>query len=365
MKSAVLEEFGQPLVITDVEIGEPGPDEVLVRTAAVGLCHSDLHMMNGAREYPLPAILGHEVSGIIEKVGSAVNGFEVGDHVVGSLSVHCGHCPLCDAGHQVLCGNTDVRKAPGQAQRLWKDETKVSQVFNISGFAEKILVHHSALVSIRKDMPLDRAALLGCAVLTGTGAVFRSAEVQPGSKVVVVGCGGVGLSAINGAAIAGAAQIIAVDPLDDKLAMAKRFGATDVVNAKADNVVEQVCELTGGGVDYAFECIGLEVTTSQCYNMLAPSGLAVVIGLFKPGSVVELPAEGFLSEKRIQGSFMGSNRLSIDIPRLVELYMKGQLKLDDLISKRISLEQINEGFDLMRDGRAARSVVVFPETAPV
>jgi len=360
MKAAVMEQAGAPLAIHDIEIAAPGPHEVLVRTAAVGLCHSDLHMIQGTYPLPLPAVLGHEVSGVVEAVGAQVSGLKAGDHVVGCLSVYCGHCPVCASGHQVLCQNPDVKFAPGKANRLRLAGNPLSQVFNLSGFAEQILVHENALVKIREDMPLDRAALLGCAVITGTGAVFHSAKVPPGSSVVVVGCGGVGLSVINGAAIAGAARIIAVDMLPAKLELARQFGATDVVNASEGDAVAQVLSLTAGGAGFAFECIGLKQTAEQCYAMLAPGGTATVIGLFRPDAKIELPAIDFLREKRIQGSLMGSNRLSLDIPRLVELYMQGKLLLDELISQRIALEDINEGFIAMQSGSVARSVITFP-----
>ncbi|AOZ08858.1 Zn-dependent alcohol dehydrogenase [Cupriavidus malaysiensis] len=360
MKAAVMETIGAPLVIRDVAVAKPGSREVLVRTAAVGLCHSDLHMIHGIYPLPLPAVLGHEVSGVVEAVGSGVSGLKAGDHVVGCLSVYCGYCPVCASGHQVLCQNPEVKQAAGKADRLRLAGNPLSQVFNLSGFAEQILVHENALVKIREDMPLDRAALLGCAVITGTGAVFHSAKVQPGSSVVVVGCGGVGLSAINGAAIAGAARIIAVDMLPAKLEMARGFGATDVMNASEGDAVAQVLSLTGGGADFAFECIGLKQTVEQCYAMLGPAGTATVIGLFRPDTKIELPAIDFLREKRLQGSLMGSNRLSIDIPRLVELYMQGKLLLDELISQRIPLDEINEGFIAMQSGSVARCVVTFP-----
>ncbi len=360
MKAAVMEKAGAPLVVRDVAIADPGPHEVLVRTAAVGLCHSDLHMLQGIYPLPLPAVLGHEVSGVVDAVGSQVSGLKAGDHVVGCLSVYCGHCQSCAAGHQVLCQNPDVKQPAGKANRLWLAGNPLSQVFNLSGFAEQILVHENALVKIREDMPLDRAALLGCAVITGTGAVFHSARVTPGSSVVVVGCGGVGLSAVNGAVIAGAARIIAVDMLPGKLELARSFGATDVINASEGDAVAQVLALTGGGADFAFECIGLKQTAEQCYAMLAPAGTATVIGLFRPDAKIELPAIDFLKEKRIQGSLMGSNRLALDIPRLVELYLQGKLLLDELISQRISLDEINEGFIAMQAGSVARCVVTFP-----
>jgi len=360
MKAAILEQVGAPLAIREIEIAAPGPHEVVVRTAAVGLCHSDLHMIHGIYPLPLPAVLGHEVSGVVQAVGPQVSGLKPGDHVVGCLSVYCGHCPVCASGHQVLCQNPEVKQPAGKANRLRLAGNPLSQVFNLSGFAEQILVHENALVKIREDMPLDRAALLGCAVITGTGAVFHSAKVPPGSTVAVVGCGGIGLSVVNGAAIAGAARIVAVDTLPAKLELARKFGATDVVNASDGDAVAQVLSLTGGGVDFAFECIGLKQTAEQCYAMLAPGGTATVIGLFRPDAKIELPAIDFLREKRIQGSLMGSNRLSLDIPRLVELYMQGRLLLDELISQRLPLEQINEGFIAMQSGGVARSVITFP-----
>ncbi|WP_101675574.1 Zn-dependent alcohol dehydrogenase [Alloalcanivorax mobilis] len=359
VKAAILRGYGEPLTIEDVELTAPGPDEVLVKTAAVGLCHSDLHAMQGLYQFPLPAVMGHEVSGVVLSVGEHVHDLAEGDHVVGCLSVHCGHCRQCEAGHQVLCQSPQVKAPPGELRRLAQGDTQVNQIFNLSGFAERLLVHRRALVKIRQDMPLDRAALLGCAVLTGTGAVFRSARVAPGSTVAVIGCGGVGLSTINGAAIAGAARIIAIDTLPAKLEMARTFGATDVIDGSVMDPVAAVMELVGG-VDYSFECIGLKATAEQSYAMLAPAGLATVIGLFAPDVKIELPGIQFLQEKKIQGSFLGSSLLNIDIGRLVELYLKGDLKLDELISKRIALQDINEGFKDMQQGTVARSVVVFP-----
>lgn len=358
-RAAVLRQYGQPLTIEEVELAPPGPDEVVVRTAAVGLCHSDLHVIQGVLPLPLPAVLGHEVSGVVEAIGEHVSDLKPGDHVVGFLTAHCGHCRQCESGHQVLCEDTEVKAPPGALRRLTQNGEQINQIFSLSGFAESMLVHRRALTKIRKDMPLDRAALLGCAVVTGTGAVFRSAKVQPGSTVAVIGCGGIGLSTINGAAIAGAARIIAIDTLASKLEMAKTFGATDVIDASACDPVAAVAELVGG-VEYSFECIGLKATAEQAYAMLAPAGLATVLGVFAPGEVVELPGLQFLQEKKIQGSFLGSSLLSTDINRLVELYLKGDLKLDQLISKRITLDDINDGFHDMQQGTTARSVVVFP-----
>jgi S-(hydroxymethyl)glutathione dehydrogenase/alcohol dehydrogenase len=358
MKAAVLEAFGEPLVIRDVAIAAPGNNEVLLRTAAVGLCHSDLHYMRGMRKFPLPGILGHEVSGIVEAVGPGVHDLKAGDHVVGALAVFCGVCKQCLGGRFVLCADPEVKQPPGQAKRLSRAGEAVSQVFNLSGFAEKLLVHRNALVKIRDDMPLDRAALLGCAVITGTGAVFRSAPVTAGATVAVVGCGGVGLAAINGAKIAGASRIIAIDNVPSKLELARRFGATDVLLAGED-VVAKVVELTQGGVEYSFECIGMPATFEQCFRMLQPGGTATIVGLFAPGVKASIEGSDFFLEKKIKGSGLGSARIREDIPKLVELYMQGRLNLDDLVSRRIKLEEINEGFEAMTRGEVARSVIVF------
>ena len=359
MRAAVIEAFGEPLVIRDLAIESPGPHEVLLRTAAVGLCHSDLHFIQGMRKFPLPGVLGHEVSAIVEAIGSGVKDLKPGDHVVGALSVFCGTCRQCLGGRFALCADTDVKQPPGQAQRLFHGGQRVSQVFNLSGFAEQMLVHRNALVKIREDMPLDRAALLGCAVITGTGAVFRGAQVAPGSSVAVIGCGGVGLAAINGAKIAGAARIVAIDTVPSKLELARKFGATDVVLASGGDAAARVIEMTQGGVEYAFECIGTPATVEQCFRMLQPGGTATVLGLFAPGTKVSVEGSDFFLEKKLRGSALGSARIREDIPRLVELYMQGRLNLDDLVSRRIRLDDINEGFEALKQGEVARSVIVF------
>jgi S-(hydroxymethyl)glutathione dehydrogenase/alcohol dehydrogenase len=284
---------------------------------------------------------------------------KAGDHVVGALSVFCGTCRQCLGGRFALCADTEVKQPPGQAKRLSDGDRPVSQVFNLSGFAEQMLVHRNALVKIREDMPLDRAALLGCAVITGTGAVFRSAQVPAGSSVAVIGCGGVGLAAINGAKIAGAARIIAVDTLPAKLELARRFGATDTVLATEGDVVAKVAEMTQGGVEFSFECIGIPATVEQAFRMLQPGGTATILGLFPPGTKVSVEGSEFFLEKKLRGSALGSARIRDDIPRLVELYLQGRLNLDDLVSQRIRLEDINEGFAAMTRGEVARSVIVF------
>ena len=256
MKAAIFREVGQPLEIENISISKPGPREVMVRTAAAGVCHSDLHFIEGLYPAQTPMVLGHESAGIVEQVGSDVTYVKPGDHVITCLSVFCGHCEQCLTGHMSLCSSAEVRRDQDEEPRLAQEGTLVNKFANLSSFAEQMLIHEHALVKIREDMPLDRAALLGCAVTTGVGSVFHTAAVEPGSTVAVIGCGGVGLSCINGAAIAGAGRIIAIDMVDSKLAMAKEFGATDIVNGSNGDAVQQVIELTGGGVQYSFEAIG-------------------------------------------------------------------------------------------------------------
>ncbi len=363
MKAAVLREINKPLEIEDIQHGDPGPREVLVRTVAAGVCHSDLHFQNGSYPYPLPAVLGHESAGIVEAVGSDVTYVKPGDHVITCLSAFCGHCEYCLTGHMSLCQEPELQRAPDQPPRLAKQKNgateNVWQFLNLSSFAEYMLVHEHAIAKIREDMPMDRAALIGCAVTTGVGAVFHTARVEPGSTVAVIGCGGVGLSAINGAAIAGAARIIAVDMVPGKLELARKFGATDVVNAKDDDPVGTIQEMTGGGVHYSFEAIGLKQTAEQAFKMLARGGTATIIGMIPVGTMIELHGPEFLMERKIQGSNMGSNRFRVDMPRFVELYLQGRLHLDDLISRRIKLEDVNEGMEALKTGEVARSVIMF------
>jgi S-(hydroxymethyl)glutathione dehydrogenase/alcohol dehydrogenase len=357
MKAAVLRAVNEPLEIEDVQINKPGPHEVLLRTASAGICHSDLHFQNGTYPYPLPSVLGHESAAVVEEVGSEVRYVEKGDHVITCLSVFCGHCEYCLGGRPALCRKYETRRAPDLPPRLNQGDQVVHQFLDLSSFAEQMLVHEHAIVKIRKDMPLDRAALIGCGVTTGMGSVFRTARIEVGSTVAVVGCGGVGLSAIQGAQIAGAGRIIAIDTLDDKLELAKKLGATDVVNASSVDPVEAVKELLSGGVDYSFEAIGLKVTAEQCFEMLKNGGTATVIGMIPVGTKIELNGPDFLFEKKIQGSSMGSNRFRIDMPQYVDFYLNGKLNLDDLISQHLKLEEINRGFDQLARGEVTRSVV--------
>lgn len=361
MKAAVFREVGQPLEVEEVSISKPGPREVLIRTAAAGVCHSDLHFVEGLYPAVTPMVLGHESAGVVEQVGSSVTYVKPGDHVITCLSVFCGHCEYCLTGHMSLCANPEVRRGPDEEPRLSQENKPMQQFANLSSFAEQMLVHEHAIVKIREDMPLDRAALIGCGVTTGVGAVFHTAAVEPGSTVAVIGCGGIGLSCINGAALVGAAKVIAIDTVESKLEMAKVFGATDVVNANDGDVVEQVRELTGGGVQYSFEAIGLKETAEQSFSMIRAGGTATIIGMIPVGVKIELMGSAFLQEKKIQGSMMGSNRFRVDMPRFIDFYLAGKLHLDEMVSKRIGLSDINEAFVDMKSGSVARSVIIFEQ----
>jgi S-(hydroxymethyl)glutathione dehydrogenase/alcohol dehydrogenase len=306
-------------------------------------------------------VLGHESAGIVEKVGSEVTYVNPGDHVITCLSVFCGHCEYCTTGRPFSCQNPETGRSEEQEPRLSQKDGPMHQFYSLSSFAENMLIHEHALVKIRKDMPLDRAALIGCAVTTGFGAVTNTAQIEVGSTVAVIGCGGIGLSAINGAAIAGAGRIIAVDIKGSKLNLAKHFGATDVVDASRTDPVEAIRDMTGGGVEYSFEALGLKKTSEQAFRMLRASGTATIIGMVPEGQMIEVSGADLLSDKKLQGSNMGSNHFRVDMPRFVDFYLAGKLKLDDMISRRIGLEQINEAFAEMKRGEVARSVIMFDQ----
>jgi S-(hydroxymethyl)glutathione dehydrogenase/alcohol dehydrogenase len=359
MKAAVLREVRTPLQIEEVSISKPGPREVLIRTVAAGVCHSDLHFVEGSYPHPLPAVLGHESAGVVEQVGSEVRSVKPGDHVITCLSAFCGHCPHCVTGHLSLCDGTETRRQAESEPRLTAANGPMNQYLNLSSFAEMMLVHENACVAIRKDMPLDRAALIGCSVMTGVGAVIHTSKVRPGETVAVIGCGGVGLAAINGAAIAGAGRIIAIDMSPAKDNLARHFGATDFICARDTDPVALVQEMTKGGVDHVFEAVGLKKTSEQAFHMTARGGTANIIGMIPIGQTLEIPGFMFLGERKLQGSLMGSNRFPVDMPRLVDFYLSGKLKLDDLISRRIGLADINEAFVEMKKGELARSVIMF------
>jgi S-(hydroxymethyl)glutathione dehydrogenase/alcohol dehydrogenase len=362
VKAAVLTEAGKPLQIEQINIANPGPHEVLIRTAACGLCHSDLHFIEGTYPHPLPAIPGHEAAGIVEAVGSEVRTVKVGDAVVTCLSAFCGHCEYCVTGRMSLCLGGETRRRPSEAPRLTRpDGSIVNQMLNLSAYAEMMLVHEHACVAIHPDMPLPQASVIGCAVTTGAGTIFNACKVTPGETVAVIGCGGVGLATINAAKIAGAGRIIAADPLPEKRAMALTLGATDVVDALADDAAAQIQELTKGGVDHAIEAVGRPASGTLAVKSLKRGGTATILGMMPLQHSVGLSAMDLLSGKKLQGAIMGGNRFPVDIPRLVDFYMRGLLDLDTIISETIPLERINEGFDQMKRGDSARSVIVFDQ----
>jgi S-(hydroxymethyl)glutathione dehydrogenase / alcohol dehydrogenase len=359
VKAAILEQIPGELVVDEVQIGSPGPHEVLVRTVAAGLCHSDLHFIEGKYPAPVPTVLGHESAGVVEAVGEQVTYLQPGDHVISCISGFCGACHYCLSGRPNLCDKAGLAADPARPPRLRRGDEPIYQFFDLSSFAEQLLVHENMLVKIRPDMPLDKAALLGCGVTTGVGAVMNTAKVRPGETVAVIGCGGIGLNAIQAAAIVGAGRVIAVDRIASKLDLAKTFGATDVVDASAVDAVLAVLELTGDGVDHAFEAIGLTATAQQAFAMLRKGGTATVIGMIPLGERIEVDGFQFLMEKRIQGSNMGSNRFRVDMPQYIEWYLAGRLKLDELVSGTMPLEQINEGFANLKAGEVARQLVTF------
>ncbi|MBA3896872.1 MAG: Zn-dependent alcohol dehydrogenase [Sphingomonadaceae bacterium] len=359
MKAAVLHEVKTPLAIEDVAITTPGPREILIRTAAVGVCRSDLHFIDGVYPYPLPTIPGHEAAGVVEAVGSEVRRIKVGDHVVTCLSAFCGACEHCVTGHLSLCTDPSVQRGPDAAPKLTLGGKPVNQFLNLSAFAEMMLVHENAAVTIDRDMPLTQAALIGCAVTTGAGAVFNDCRIRPGESVAVIGCGGIGLAAINAARIAGAGRIIAIDPLESKRSLAMKLGATDAFDPGMDKAHQAIVEATGGGVHHAIEAVGRPASAELAWNILRRGGQAVIVGMIPPGQNVSIHGPTFLQGKGIKGSLMGSNRFPVDLPRLVDFYLKGQLDLDSIIAERTDLNGINDAVDKLRQGDAVRSVVVF------
>ena len=359
MKAAVLFATKTPLSVEDVTVDNPGPHEVLIRTHACGVCRSDLHFVDGAYPHALPGIPGHEAAGVVEAVGSEVATVRVGDHVVTCLSAFCGHCEFCVTGRMSLCVSGDVRRPKGARPRLMLGDQPVNQMLNLSAYAEQMLVHEHACVAIDRDMPLDRAAILGCAVTTGAGAIFNAARVVPGETVCVVGCGGVGLAAVNAARIAGAGKVIAVDPVAEKRDIASVLGATHVIDASSDTAADEVIELTRGGVDHAIEAVGRPQSAATAVKVLRRGGTATILGMMPLTEKVGLSALDLLADKKVQGALMGRNHFPVDIPRLVDFYQRGLLDLDTIIADRMPLARINDAFDELRKGDTTRSVIVF------
>jgi S-(hydroxymethyl)glutathione dehydrogenase/alcohol dehydrogenase len=360
VKAAVYREMHKPLSIEDVDLADPGPEEVLVKTKACGVCHSDLHALNGSIPSKSPAVLGHEPAGVVVAVGDRVRNVAPGDHVIACTSMFCGNCTQCVQGRPHLCIDRDAcLRGDDEAPRITRNGETIHQFADLGAFAEAMLLHNRAVVKIDKDIPLDRAALVGCAVTTGVGAALNTAQVTPGSTVVVFGAGGVGVSVIQGARIAGARQIIAVDLLDEKLKNALAFGATDVINSSNDDPVRAIRKMTGGGADFAFEVVGIPKLLEQAFYCLAPHGTAVLVGAIPVGESVSLNAGHFFLEKRIIGCMMGSNRFTVDAPQYLDLYRQGRLDLDAMVTRHEPLDRINNAFEAMTSGEVTRTVIMF------
>jgi S-(hydroxymethyl)glutathione dehydrogenase/alcohol dehydrogenase len=363
-RAVVCREPGKPVVVEEISVDAPQRAEATVKLGACGVCHSDLSATNGTIPMPVPLVLGHESAGEVVEIGQGVSELAVGDHVVSSFIYMCGKCRFCAAGRPVLC--TEQAKAlstlPDGTLRTRDAKGAPLSVFSGCGvMAEYATLHVDNLVKIDPGVPFDRAALVGCAVTTGVGAVFNTAKVAPGSSVAVFGCGGVGLNVVQGARIAGAARIVAIDPLPAKLEMAKRLGATDALQAApGEDPVKALKKMTGGGPDYAFECVGSGELAATAFRAIRRGGLAVVVGVARPGETTSLRTMTLpFEEKTLTGSYFGSCVPRIDFPRMLGLYAAGQLKLDELITRRYSIDEAPQAFADLESGRNARGVIVF------
>jgi Zn-dependent alcohol dehydrogenase len=374
VRAAVLREMGlptpyaqsRPLVIETVQLAPPGTGEMLVRILAAGLCHSDLSVIDGSRPRPLPMVLGHEAVGEVMELGAAVDGFVVGDRVVFSFVPICGHCEPCAGGRPALCEAGAQANAAGSllgGGMRWHDAAQqpLKHHLGISGFAEYAVTSAHSAVRIDTDLPAEIAALFGCAVMTGVGAVINTARVAPGESVAIFGLGGVGLAALLGARASSAYPLIAVDVIEEKLALARELGADYTFNPQYDDVVAGIRDITRGGVTHAIESVGSEEVLALAYTATRRGGTTVTTGLPGPHQMFSVPAVSLTMEERtVKGSYMGSAIPSRDIPRYIALYRRGKLPVDRLLSHRMSLDEINTGFDRLRRGEAVRQVVIFP-----
>ena len=372
IRAAVLNAMGapapyaesKPLEIASLELKPPGPGEILVKMAAAGLCHSDLSVINGDRPRPTPMALGHEAAGIVEEVGAGVDDLKRGDHVVLVFIPSCGHCGPCAEGRPALCekgaaSNTAGTLLSGE-RRLFRDGNAVHHHMGCSAFAEYSVVSRRSAVKVDPALPLEEAALFGCAVLTGVGAVVNTAQVKAGSSVAVVGLGGVGLASVIGAVACGARRVVAVDVSDEKLKLARDLGATDTFNGGDADVVEKVKAATNGGVEYAIEMAGSTRAFETAYRITRRGGMTVTAGLPHPTATWPMPATHLVAEERtIKGSYIGTCVPQRDLPRYIELYQRGKLPVNKLMTGRLKLDDINRGFDLLREGKAVRQVVTF------
>jgi S-(hydroxymethyl)glutathione dehydrogenase/alcohol dehydrogenase len=365
IRAAVLREINRPLEIEELEIAEPGAGEVMVRLAASGTCHSDLHCINGEwAETRLPIVLGHEGAGEVVAVGPGVERVGPGDHVALSWLPSCGRCRQCFAGRPQLCEaaleTVHDNLMPNGTSRLRSGDEPVASMLTVGSLGEYTVVPENGAIRIEDTVPLDLAAVVGCAVATGVGAVLNTARLEPGQSAAVVGCGGVGISVMQGCAAMSADPLIAIDTNAEKLALAARLGATHTVDASSVDAVEAVREITGGGVDYAFEAIGLRTTIEQAIAMLGPAGAAILVGMPPDGTTAEIDPMTITSfEQRILGCIYGSCNPPVDFPRILGLHRRGRLDLDSIVSRRITLEQVNEAFETMAAGEGVRTVVVY------
>lgn len=371
IRAAVIREMGmtppyaqsKPMQIEEVDLAPPAEREVLVQIKAASLCHSDLSTVNGDRPRPTPMVLGHEAAGIVTKCGPGISDLKEGDHVALVFAPSCGECIACKEGHPGRCEPGQQSNGAGTLLgggiRLSQNNKPVYHHVGVSAFAEYCVVNRGSLVKIDDQLPWDEAALFGCAVLTGVGAALNTAQVFPGAKVAVVGLGGVGLNTMFGALVAGASQVIAIDVHDDKLELASTLGATDVVNAKDENAIQKVKDLTNGGVDFGFEMAGSVQAMELAYRITRRGGTTVTAGLPHPDARWPLQHVNLTAEERtVKGSYVGSCVPTRDVPRYIDLYRKGMLPVNKLMSDHITLEQINEGFDKLASGHTVRQIIM-------
>jgi alcohol dehydrogenase len=372
VRTAVLREMGlprpyaesRPLSVEEVDLADPGPGELLVRVRAAGLCHSDLSVIDGSRPRVMPMALGHEAAGEVVASGGDTPGFDVGDHVVCVFVPACGDCEPCRHGRAALCepgaaANLEGTLLSGSRRLSFADGSVLNHHLGVSAFSDHVVVSAASTVKVDSSLPFEIAALFGCAVLTGVGAVLHSADVGPEDSVAVFGLGGVGLAALIGARYAGAKQLVAIDVVPSKLELAQALGATDVV-AAGDGVVDEVRSLTGGGVDKAIETVGSAAVLEQAYGATRRGGTTVTVGLPHPSKMFSIPAVSLVAEERtLKGSYLGSSVPTRDVPKFVAMSQEGNLPVERLLTHRISLDEINEGFDRLASGEAVRQAVVF------
>jgi alcohol dehydrogenase len=372
IRAAVLSQMGtptpyaktRPLSIEELDLAPPGHGEVLVKIGAAGLCHSDLSVINGDRPRPLPMVLGHEAAGVVAELGEGVTDLQPGDHVVLVFVPSCGHCGPCSEGRPALCEPGFAANSTGTllggARRLSRNGMPINHLLGCAAFAEYATVSRRSLVKIDKSLPLAEAALFGCAVMTGVGAVVNTAQIRAGASTAVVGLGGVGLASVLGAKAAGARHIVAVDLSEEKLALARSLGATHTFNASEPDCIDKVREATLGGADFAFELAGSTRAFESAYKMTRRGGTTVTAGLPPPTATMPLSPLNLVAEERtVKGSYVGTCVPSRDIPRYIDLYRQGRLAVDRLMTGKITLDEINEGFDRLHEGKAVRQVIVF------